>query len=705
METAYLRGVPVSPRIRLLQIVLLAVAGMATFVALTTPIGLRTAAPPLSEGSVAPYTLLAPEDIEYISAIRTEEARQAAEFAVSPIYTQPDSAIAREQINRLTTTLQLVTSIRDDTGMGYEDKKTSLGALSDVRLDPATVEYVLSISSTRWVSVEEEALRVLEQVMRRSVHDDDVDTAKQNIPSLVSLTFSEQQVKLIAQLTTPFVVPNSLYSEELTQAARQKARDAVKPVVQSYKQGEMVVPAGAVITPADMEALQQLGMIQTGQRIEDMLGAAMVTILSALFVPLYFLRRKRNRILRDARNLFVVVIVYVVFLIGARAIIPNRVVLPYLYPLPAAGLLLTSLYGLEVGLVFSMLLSILAAYGLPNTLNLTLYYLLMSLFGLLALGPARRFWSFVLAGIAIAGTGCALLLAYYIPFVSTDWIGMIQLAGAAAGNGFLCTGIALLGQYFLSQALGIATALQLLEISRPDFPLLKFFLQQAPGTYQHSLQVANLAEQAAERIGADPLLTRVGALFHDVGKALNAAFFVENQAPGNMDKHHDMPPEEVAGIIIRHVTDGVQLARKHRLPRRLQDFMLEHHGTFITRYQYAKAVEDAGGDESKVDKEKFRYPGPRPASRETALLMLADAVEARARADRPSTDDEARALALSAIDNAQKSGQLDDTLLTLRDLNLIAESFATTIRGAYHPRIQYPKIPAEQDTTPSANPK
>jgi hypothetical protein len=294
----------------------------------------------------------------------------------------------------------------------------------------------------------------------------------------------------------------------------------------------------------------------------------------------------------------------------------------------------------------------------------------------------------------------ALLLAYRISFTNTDWLGIVQLLSAAASSGFLSAGLALLGQYFLAQTLGIATPLQLLEISRPDSPLLKFFLNSAPGTYQHSLQVANLAEQAAEKIGADPLLTRVGALFHDVGKATNPSFFIENQEPTNVDKHHDMNAEQTAQLIIGHVTDGVQMARKYNLPRRLEDFILEHHGTLITRYQYNQAMEAAHGDVKKVDIEKFRYPGPRPNSRETALLMLADATEARARAERPATDDDLRDLVRSVIDIVQKNGQLDDTLLTLRDLHLITESFATTLRGTYHPRIQYPNVKlSDQDMT------
>jgi putative nucleotidyltransferase with HDIG domain len=293
--------------------------------------------------------------------------------------------------------------------------------------------------------------------------------------------------------------------------------------------------------------------------------------------------------------------------------------------------------------------------------------------------------------MAIAGAGMVMLLAFRLPFTSMDGIALLELSGAAVFSGLASSSIALLLQYFLAQTLGLTTALQLIEISRPDYPLLQFFLRNAPGTYQHSLQVANLAEQAAELIGADALLTRVGALFHDVGKAMNPIFFIENQTPGSINAHHDLDPAESAAIIIAHINDGVTLARKHRLPRRIDDFILEHHGTMITMYQHNQAVQAAGGDASKVDMEMFRYPGPRPRSRETALLMLADGSEARARAERPQDEESIRKMVLSTIEAAQKQGQLDNTQLTLRDLSTITDAFVTILRGTHHPRITYPK--------------
>lgn len=693
------RNTPTLTRIRIIQIILLIAVSILSFGALILPIGLDPVVETATVGDVAQATIAAPNDIEYVSEVRTEEARKAAESAVQSVYSSPDPTIARQQIERLRTTLQNITAIRSDLDLQVEDKRANLLALSDVRLQIETVDYILSITDTRWDAVQTESVRVLEQVMRRSITDEGIDSAKANIASSVSLTFSEQQVALVTELVTAFVLPNSFFSQELTDAAKQSARDAVKPIVQTYKTGETVIFEGEIITPADIEAFEQLQLIRPGQRWEDLASTAAIVITCAVFIPMYFYRRKRDAILANVKNILVISLLFVLFLVGSRFFV-GRIVAPYGYPIQAAGLILTALFGIEIGLIFSIPLCILAGFGLVNSLDITPYYLFSSLIGLLALGHARRFGGFIRAGIAVSLTCVATLLAFRIPLITLDWVGILQFVGAIAFAGFFSASIALSLQFLFAQILGLTTALQLLDISRPDSSLLQFFLRSAPGTYQHSLQVANLAEQAAEKIGADPLLTRVGALFHDIGKALNPNFFIENQLPGQVDSHDDANPEEVAATIIRHVTDGIQLAKKYRLPNRLQDFILEHHGTLITHYQYNQAMEAANGNISKVDIEKFRYPGPRPNSRETALLMLADATEARARAERPNTDDEIKKLVRSVIQTVQRFNQLDDTLLTLRDLALITDSFATTLRGTYHERIQYPKASVpDQDAT------
>lgn len=383
--------------------------------------------------------------------------------------------------------------------------------------------------------------------------------------------------------------------------------------------------------------------------------------------------------------------VFLIFLAGARYIIPNRTILPYIYPIPAFGLTLVALYNMELGLVLSLVLSILSAYGLTNTLDLTIFYVMSSMCGVLVLGRAHRIGNFFWSGVAIGAAGMAAIVAYRLLGSILDWVGLATLVGAAFFNGLASASLALLIQFSFSQVLGLTTALQLLEISRPDHPLLQFILRNAPGTYQHSLQVANLAEQAAEDIGADGLLTRVGALYHDSGKAVNALFFIENQVPGKLNPHNDLDPVSSAATIIRHIEDGLQLARKYRLPPRIRDFISEHHGTMITRYQYHHAVEQAGEQSDAVNPDQFRYPGPRPRSRETALIMLADSCEARARAQLPKNEQELSELIDAVFDRCQHEGQLDETRLTLKDLSTARDSFASSLRGIYHPRILYPE--------------
>ena len=705
MGNSAARGRQVPARIRLFQIILLVLVSIISYGALVVPEALRAAAAPLKPGDVSPKDFQAPITLQYTSVVLTNSARDAAEKSVAPIYAPPEPSIARHQIERLRAVLQYITLVRNDENATPEQKAADIAALSDIKLNPDTITSILELPDPRWEAIQQESLSVLEQVMRNPIKEQDVVSTQRSLPSLVSLALNAEQAKLVAELVSPFVVSNSLLSKELTQAARQTARDAVPPVVQEYKAGEIIIPRGEIITPVEFEALQQFELIEKASPWQNYAGAAALVVMIAAFVSLYFSRRLLP-FQFEARSLILVALIFIIFIVSARLVIPNRTVLPYAFPVAALGLLIGTLFGLETGIVFSVALSFLASYNLPNMLDLTPYYLLSSLTGVLVLGNARRVWTFYRAGMAAAGAGIAMLLAFRFPFVQMDPIALLQLPGAALFSGLASSSIALLLQYFLAQSLGLTTALQLIEISRPDFPLLQFFLRNAPGTYQHSLQVANLAEQAAEAIGADALLTRVGALFHDVGKSLNPMFFVENQPQDQLNTHEDLAPDESAQAIIAHVNDGVMLAHKHRLPRRIDDFILEHHGTMITRYQYNQAVEAAGGDASQVDKEQFRYPGPAPRSRETALLMLADGSEARARAERPEDEEAIRNIVRSTIEVAQKQGQLDNTQLTLRDLSLITNVFVNILRGTHHPRISYPKESvATQDVSTVPNKK
>ncbi len=694
------RSAKIFSRRYILSFIVLACSSILAYAAVVQPWSLRQVSLPLAVGDVSPQDLRAPRNIQYASEVLTEAARNEAERAIAPVYAPPDLAIARNQSEALNSILVSISSIRMDTVGSIEQKRIQLMTIDGTFLRAASPDVLLALSDTRWGLVQAEAFTVLEKAMQNPVRTEDLDTLRQNLPSFVSLSLNEKETALVVEIVSPLVAANSFYSPELTDQARQAARNSIEPIVQSYVAGQTVVARGQLISKADLEALTALGLVQTQNLAFNYLGAAALVLLSTLFTALYFYRSKPE-VTSDLRSQILLALLFAIFLISARVINPNRAIVPYLFPLPAFALLVAGLFGMERGLVFGLLMSLLASYGMPDALGLLPYYTLSSLCGVLALGQARRVSQFLYAAIAMAVAGAATIVAYRLPFTDMDWIGLATLVGTAVFAGIASTCIALPVQYLLAQFLGLTTALQLLEISRPDSPLLNYFLLRAPGTYQHSLQVANLAEQAAEKIHADTLLIRVGALFHDVGKSINPLFFVENQPSSQIDSHDDLDPGVSARTIIRHVQDGLDLARKYRLPRRLHDFIAEHHGTLATRYQYNQAVQVAGGDASKVGDSQFRYPGPKPRSKETAILMIADGVEARARAERPVNEEQVRAVVRNVIERCQKDNQLDHSPLSQRDLASISESIISTLQVTYHRRLEYPK--EQPDSQPSAS--
>lgn len=670
---------------------LLVTSALLMLLALVIPLLQDYLSPALEVGQVADRDYRAPHAINYESEVLTQQQREAAERAVSPVYTTPDTTVARQQLEQLRTTLAYITSVRADEYATSAQKLEDLAAMEDVSLNQETATTILGLTDSRWQTIQQEAIVVLEKVMSGVIRPDSIEYIRARAPVLVSLSLPEGQAAIVAELAAAFAAPNSQYSESLTEAAQEEARQGITPVSRTFVPGQTIVSRGQVLSAANIEALQQLGLAQPEGKWQDLISAAGMVLL-ILTLMLVYVRRRQMPLIEDLRGTVLIVVIFLVFLVGARLFIPTHTVIPYAFPIAAYGMTVTALFGAELALVSSLPLAILVAYDLPNALDLTLYYMIGNLFGVLALGRGRRVLSFFWAGAAVALSSTALVVVYRLPLPTTDMIGLATLTGAALFNGLAAASITILLQFLLAQFLGMTTPMQLMDLTRPDHPLLQILLRDAPGTYQHSLQVANLAEQAAERIGADPLLTRVGALYHDIGKTRNPAFFIENQPPGFLNPHEALNPKESADIIIRHVTDGLELGEKYRLPRRILDFIAEHHGTAVTRYQYVTAIKDAGGDESLVNIEEFRYPGPRPQSRETAIVMLADGSEARVRAERPTDRDQLRDLIKDIINARVAKGQLDETNLTLRDLNVILDSFAATLRGIYHPRVKYPKL-------------
>lgn len=669
--------------------ILLIVSAGLCFAALVLPIALRPASLPVELGDVAPQTYVAPSALTFESDVLTNSAREAAANAVSNRYYPVDPSISQSQIEQLQNLINSISAIRNKSETSFAEKKVLLTEIQGFTFTENAITLLLLLTDDQWNLVSQESVSVLERTMRKTIRDYQVQENSNNLPSLISYSIPREQVFLVEELASPFIAANSLYSAEDTEAAKQLAMDAVTPVTRTFVENQTIAFKGQIITQEQLEVLKVFGLIKPVNKVQDLIASGSIVLTLVGFILLYFSRRQVQP-MGDLKSLTVIAIGFIIFLYGARFLVPNRAVVPYFYPISAYALILVTLFNLEIGIIFSLALSILAAYGLSNSLDLTLFYMISSLIGALAIGRGRRITSFFLSAILISVAGSAVLVSYKLTDPLSDLVGLVTLISVTFLNGFASASLALLIQYILSQLLGLVTPLFLQEISRPDHPLLKYLLQNAPGTYQHSLQVSNLAEQAAEAIGADALLTRVGTLYHDVGKAMNASFFVENQVPGKLNTHDDLDAVIAAQTIIRHVQDGITLVNKHRLPPKIKEFVREHHGTQITRYQYNRALEKADNNPQNVDLELFRYGGPKPRSKETALLMLADGCEARARAEIPKTSEDLEKLVKSVFEYCLKEGQFDKTNLTLKDLKVAQESFIKTLSNTYHPRIQYP---------------
>jgi len=379
----------------------------------------------------------------------------------------------------------------------------------------------------------------------------------------------------------------------------------------------------------------------------------------------------------------------------------DRSVVPYLVPTAAVGLLLAVLLDSGIASVVTAMVAVMAGV-VTGSMDLAAYTFLGGIVGTIVIGRGERLSQFAQAGAAIAVTNVAVVLAFSIIVGTEDMEVTAQLFAAAVvaafGSSVAAAGtFALLGSVF-----GITTSYQLLELANPTQPLLRRLLLEAPGTYHHSLMVGNLAEQAAEAVGADALVTRVAAYYHDVGKLYDPLVFIENQGGGE-NIHDQLPPEESAAMVVGHVARGIDIAYQYKLPKALIPFIPQHHGTALMGYFYAKArqiaAEESGAPPGsarateaadKVDQRRFRHAGPKPQTREAAILMLADSVEASVRSLSSHEEPAIRAMVSRIISDRLIDGQFDECDLTLRDLDRIRESFIEQLLAMYHRRIAYP---------------
>ena len=654
----------------------------------------------LQTGDLAPRDIVAPRALDFDSDVLTTQAREVARQSVAPQYdftSDQAIAIATEKQAAFDTRVSRV-----DTAFEAElttDERRSLLETAVPELTGDSLATLVELDLARWQDIRTEAARMLDATLLPELRDTQVAEARTRLAGRMTGGLNEAERMLGAELISPLVVANSSFSERLTEDARDAAAAAVQPIPIQVLQGEVIIRSGGRLEPADIETITALGLGQNTPDVASFAGWFLLSVLAVGMVLAWIWRFRPS--LWHRNNVLILVGLVLVGATLAFKITADRSILQFFLPTAAIGILLAILLDASLAMMVLGVVAIVGGAVNGTSLEFSAYIFLGGLAGIVAVRKGDRLQVFVQAAIAVFVVN-AMVVSIFSLLGARDVQGVLELwfasLATAAGSSIAAVGsFAVLGSVF-----GILTVFQLLELANPSQPLLRRLLVETPGTYHHSLMVGNLAERAAEAIGADPLVTRVAAYYHDVGKLSNPLGFIENQAGGE-NIHDQLEPEISAGILKQHVADGIDTAYKAKLPKALIAYIPQHHGTAIMSYFFARARERAaepfGGvttvagakAAAAVDERKFRHAGPKPQTREAALIMLADGVEASVRSLAARDEPAIKAMVTRIIDERIGDGQFDECDLTLRDLEQIRTAFVAQLLGMYHTRIAYPQ--------------
>jgi cyclic-di-AMP phosphodiesterase PgpH len=671
----------------------------------------------LQEGQIADRSFRAPRTATFVSEVRTGERRQEAAADSRNIVLRQDTSVLPDQLASLEDKLDRIDDVRDQDELSTRRAVESILATAE-GLSEAQAQQVLELSDASWSRVQSESLRLLESALVDDVRPEDVASVRDQLGQLTDLDLPVAERNLSVALTRPLIRANVEIDEQATQEAREAAAEAVEPVMVTVQSGQIIVRDGDPVTRYEIEELEFFGLLEPAQSWDQFLGVAGLLGLVTLALVLYLGKFAPDVCL--SRKLILVGIVVGVPLLAGRFVLVNED-LHYMFPAAAAIMLLAILIDFHVAVVIGGFLGLYLGIVSGSSFEIAFVTILSSVAGAAVIWRAERTKTFLFAGLAVMVTTFISASLFELVAGNLDMSRAGPLLASSAINGGLSASLTFLFFSLLGTAFGITTHLQLLELAHPNQPLLYRLTREAPGTYHHSIVVSNLAESAAERVGGDPLFARVAVMYHDIGKLMRPTFFIENQAR-QANVHDSLDPKTSARIILDHVSDGVRLARKERIPKPIVDVIQQHHGTSLVKYFYNQALK-AGDD---VDEADFRYEGPKPQTKEAGIVLLADSVEATVRSmaqsgklyeehvdeasGEPKRSSKLDELVGSIIRDRIEDGQLDECDLTIKQIEEIRQIFVSILEGVYHPRIEYPADAVSQTTlsapeVPAAEPR
>lgn len=633
-------------------------------------------------GSLADRTVKAPRSVAFVSETLTEAERERAAAAVPKVYTRNPAAVAGSR-DRLAQAVAAIGRVRADTAQTREQRITSLTRLTEVAISAQLAPLIVDTTGAEWDAVSKEVDNALRTLYQPGIRPEQLESAKAAAATSLPPAWTDRQKAVGEELVRQFLDSDVALDQIATASAQQAARSAVPPVQVQVVAGEVVVRESTVVSELEVEKLRALGLVNTGIDWRGAVGLTIWAVLIAAVLAL-FVSRYATEAWNDDRKMILVMLSLLAVTVTARALVPGHTLLVYFIPFAAVAMTITVLVGGRTALA-TQIAGALHVGILSGQVELVAYVLVPALLGMAAVQRATTAREFATGAGSVALGNLGVVIAFSLVGQSTDPVGAAQLAVAAlvsgAGSGLLAfAGMAIFGHIF-----GITTVFELRELADPNHPLLRQLLLRTPGTYHHSLLVANLAERAAEVIGADPLVARVGAYYHDIGKMRNPTGFIENQTGTN--PHDELDPMVSAGIVAAHVRDGLALAERYHLPAMIREMIPAHHGTSVVKYFYQLAQQRG----QNPDEASFHYPGPRPRTKEAAIVMLADGTEASVRSLAEKKAETIRAMVERIVGDRVAEGQLDECDLTLRDIQQIKNAFCELLLGVYHERIPYPE--------------
>lgn len=655
----------------------------------------------LTAGQPSPSTIKAPQTVTFEDTVKTNEARRQAAAEV-PRHYDFDPQVVPAVIEDVHVVLDALIDTVSYEEMERAERMQRIRQNVPFTLPNEVVGALADGTRDSLEVVKRDLTTMIERAMQRGeerehgVTSENLAEVKRQLhEDIRNAGWSNAYEMLARGLVDEYVRPNGFYNAQLTEQLQKAAMDQVAPVQITVKKEEKIIGEGEIVTAEHLAKLQAVGLLQPPLPFKSVIGVALMVLLLCGVVLFYIYRQHREVYRSSFHYLYLIgIIVVTVFLLG-KIIVAVQVtqwpefgdLMGYGVPVAMAGMLIAILIDSRLAVVVVAVMAALLGIMTGNDFRFALVGLIGGVAGVYSVSKLSQRTDLVRAGLFVAAVNIVAILA--VGLITNLSLGLLLTSSLVLGtvNGLLSSVLANGALPFLESTFRITSAVKLLELANPSQPLLRQLLLEAPGTYHHSIIVGNLAEAAAEAVNGDAVTVRVGAYYHDIGKVRRPYFFIENQMSGE-NPHDKISPGLSTLILTSHVKDGVEMAREHKLPAKIIDIIEQHHGTSIINYFYHKALEE--DDKDVVKAEDFRYEGPKPQTREAAIVMLADAVEAACRSLSEPTPGKIEGLVRKIVKAKLDDGQLEECDLNFKDLNRISQAFVRVLTGIFHHRIEYP---------------